>query len=82
MLTDEMPTGSQTAGMTNSNKSKGCTDLIHDTFMNSTNLFPSDGFGTGPRAYAAVVQMNIISNYDALKDIHLTDLNPCTAWFV
>ena len=57
-------------------------NIIHDVFMNSSNFFSNTGFASGPRGYAAVVQMNIVSNSDAINDIHLTDLSPCTAWFV
>ena len=37
-------------------------NLIHDAFMYSSNIFSGNGFGSNPRAYAAVAQMNIISN--------------------
>ena len=56
-------------------------NIIHDVFMNLTIFFSNTGFASGPRGYAAVVQMNILPNSDALNDIHLTDLSPCTAWF-
>ena len=78
---DEMTTGSQPVAQ-NRNNNNPSTNIIHDAFMNSTNFFSNSGFASGPRAYAAVAQMNIVSNYDALNNIHLTDLNPCTAWFV
>ena len=79
--TDELPVVNQNGVMTSRDRSKEHTDLIHDAFMNSTNLFSSNGFGSGPRTYAAVAQLNIRSNFDAQQDINLTELILCTAWF-
>ena len=65
-------------------RNTGCdmrqSNLIHDIFMDSHNIFSGTGFGTNQRAFAAVAQMGITSNSDALNDVFLSDLKPCIAW--
>ena len=79
--TDDPPGVILDGKVTNRDRCKKNTDLIHDAFMYSSNIFSGNGFGSNPRAFAAVAQMNIRSNFDAQQDINLTELIPCTAWF-
>ena len=57
------------------------SNILRILFLDSSNIFSDEGFGSNHRAYVGILQQGIMNDFDALSAINLKDLSPVDAWF-